>query len=141
MTKIEEFFPSHTKRAWNFQRNLGLFLGAKSEVAGYEFYDYHQEQVKKVRSQGRSIKTPKGEVGRIEKKLDKLDVVTAKETITGVMVYSELESFLILLNDDIDEYCKLYGGEPVPTATTISELHEVDLGRWLFHSIYVFTDK
>lgn len=141
MTKIDAYFPSHAKRAKNFQRNVEILLKNESAVTSYDLYDYRVEEAKQTRNLLTSLKMTDSETKNLERRLDKYDVLTANETIAGVLIFSGLRSVLLLLNDDIDMLCANFGGQLIPTASTIIEQPELNLGRWVFNSIYLFTDK
>lgn len=141
MKKIEDYFPSHAKRAENFQKNLGDFLRNQTGIVDYDFYNYHEEDAKRSHNKVISAKSSKYQIAMLEKKLQQLDIASAEETVVGVAIYSELESLLIILNEDIDNMCQLYGGKPVANVTTIYETHESSLSRWMFSTLYFFRDK
>ena len=140
MTKIEEYFPSHTKRANNFRRNLGVLLSKQPGITDYDFYDFHEQHVTQSREKIYSGQMTAKQKCKLERRLDKYDIQTAKESAVGVLVYSELESLLILLSDDIDRMTATFGGETVPDVATIYEQHEANLSHWLFSTVYFFAD-
>ncbi len=139
---IREYTPRHAKIAANFQLELQNLLNSKRNLSGdKEVYNYLSERSNSLlRDISRSTKSREQRI-RLQRKIHRLDVETARRTDVGLYTGADFEFPLLLLIEEADNLATRFRAcYDITDDQRIFENYELNEPNWILSTIYSFVD-